>query len=95
MLFLLVRSPERMGLLDPATSDGRVIFFLPWQNVTLAGTTDNACDITFQPAPTEKEIQFILNEVRNYLHPDVEGMYVQQSLGREYDSVIKPSASSR
>lgn len=65
-------SPERMGLLDPSTSDGRVIFFLPWQNVTLAGTTDNACDLTFQPAPTEKEIQFILNEVRNYLHPDIE-----------------------
>lgn len=65
-------SPERMGLLDPATSDGRVIFFLPWQNVTLAGTTDNACELTFQPAPEEKEIQFILNEVRNYLHTDVE-----------------------
>ena len=25
-------SPEKMGLLDPATSDGRVIFFLPWQS---------------------------------------------------------------
>ena len=73
-------SPERMGLLDPSTSDGRVIFFLPWQNVTLAGTTDNACDITFQPAPTEKEIQFILNEVRNYLHPDVEGMLTEDNL---------------
>ena len=24
-------SPRSMGLLDPATSDGRVIFFLPWQ----------------------------------------------------------------
>ena len=24
-------SPSNMGLLDPATSDGRVIFFLPWQ----------------------------------------------------------------
>jgi hypothetical protein len=23
-------SPRDMGLLDPATSDGRVIFFLPW-----------------------------------------------------------------
>lgn len=23
-------SPQQMGLLDPATSDGRVIFFLPW-----------------------------------------------------------------
>jgi glycerol-3-phosphate dehydrogenase len=28
-----------MGLLDPATSDGRVIFFLPWQGNTIAGTT--------------------------------------------------------
>ena len=24
-------SPKDMGLLDPATSDGRVIFFLPWE----------------------------------------------------------------
>lgn len=36
-------SPEGMGLLDPATSDGRVIFFLPWQRQTskssLTGTT--------------------------------------------------------
>ena len=26
-------SPRSMGLLDPATSDGRVIFFLPWEGV--------------------------------------------------------------
>ncbi|KAK6165529.1 hypothetical protein SNE40_022443 [Patella caerulea] len=65
-------SPESMGLLDPATSDGRVIFFLPWQKVTLAGTTDSPCEVTDYPQPTEKEIQFILNEVRNYLNPDVE-----------------------
>ena len=25
-------SPKTMGLLDPATSDGRVIFFLPWES---------------------------------------------------------------
>ena len=30
-------SPANMGLLDPATSDGRVIFFLPWQKSTMAG----------------------------------------------------------
>ncbi|XP_062594574.1 glycerol-3-phosphate dehydrogenase, mitochondrial-like isoform X1 [Saccostrea cucullata] len=65
-------SPDKMGLLDPATSDGRVIFFLPWQNHTLAGTTDSSCELTDYPTPTEKEIQFILNEVKNYLHPDVE-----------------------
>jgi glycerol-3-phosphate dehydrogenase len=32
-------SPRNMGLLDPNTSDGRVIFFLPWQGSTIAGTT--------------------------------------------------------
>ncbi|XP_036820777.1 glycerol-3-phosphate dehydrogenase, mitochondrial-like [Oncorhynchus mykiss] len=33
-------SPDNMGLLDPATSDGRVIFFLPWEKITISGTTD-------------------------------------------------------
>lgn len=61
-----------MGLLDPATSDGRVIFFLPWQKQTIAGTTDLPCQVTHNPKPTEDEIMFILQEVKNYLNPDVE-----------------------
>lgn len=64
-------SPANMGLLDPSTSDGRVIFFLPWEHATMAGTTDNSCSVTDNPAPTEAEIQFILKEIRNYLSPDV------------------------
>jgi glycerol-3-phosphate dehydrogenase len=32
-------SPRQMGLVDPASSDGRVIFFLPWEGNTIAGTT--------------------------------------------------------
>lgn len=66
-------SPEQMGLLDPETSDGRVIFFLPWQKHTLSGTTDSPSDVTFHPTPTEDEIGFILNEIKNYLNSDVEG----------------------
>nr|KAF6450228.1 glycerol-3-phosphate dehydrogenase 2 [Molossus molossus] len=65
-------SPESMGLLDPATSDGRVIFFLPWQKMTIAGTTDTPTNITNHPIPSEDDINFILNEVRNYLSCDVE-----------------------
>lgn len=65
-------SPTKMGLLDPATSDGRVIFFLPWQNSTIAGTTDNKCTLTDNPSPTEAEIEFILNEIKNYLNQDVQ-----------------------
>ncbi|XP_067007587.2 glycerol-3-phosphate dehydrogenase, mitochondrial [Anabrus simplex] len=65
-------SPEQMGLLDPDTSDGRVIFFLPWERHTIAGTTDLPCKVTHNPKPTEDEIMFILEEVKNYLNPDVE-----------------------
>lgn len=64
-------SPSNMGLLDPATSDGRVIFFLPWEKWTIAGTTDRTCEVTHHPTPTEQDIQFILNEIRHYLSPDV------------------------
>lgn len=63
--------PKNMGLLDPATSDGRVIFFLPWQGNVIAGTTDSATTISQNPIPQEKEIQWILDEVKNYLSPDV------------------------
>uniref|UniRef100_A0AC35FVF4 Glycerol-3-phosphate dehydrogenase n=1 Tax=Panagrolaimus sp. PS1159 TaxID=55785 RepID=A0AC35FVF4_9BILA len=64
-------SPGNTGLLDPATSDGRVIFFLPWQKMTVAGTTDAASDVTFTPAPLNRDIEFILGEVKKYLSQDV------------------------
>lgn len=64
-------SPDSMGLLDPATSDGRVIFFLPWLDYTIAGTTDKPCAVTRNPSPTEGDIQFILQEIKKYLNPDV------------------------
>ncbi|RPB05329.1 DAO-domain-containing protein [Choiromyces venosus 120613-1] len=64
-------SPARMGLIDPNTSDGRVIFFLPWQGNTIAGTTDAPTTITPHPLPREEEINWILNEIRRYLAPDI------------------------
>ncbi|CAJ0847282.1 8441_t:CDS:2 [Entrophospora sp. SA101] len=64
-------SPRKMGLLDPETSDGRVIFFLPWEGNTIAGTTDSSTEVTFDPKPKEEEIQWILHEVGRYLNPDI------------------------
>ncbi|KAJ1917666.1 mitochondrial glycerol-3-phosphate dehydrogenase [Mycoemilia scoparia] len=64
-------SPKNMGMLDPATSDGRVVFFLPWEGGVVAGTTDTLCDVTPNPIPSEKEIEWILNEIRRFLSPDV------------------------
>lgn len=64
-------SPANMGLIDPQTSDGRVVFFLPWQGNTIAGTTDDPSSITKDPIPDEKSIEWILNEIRHYLSPDI------------------------
>ncbi|CAI5709485.1 unnamed protein product [Hyaloperonospora brassicae] len=64
-------SPNRMGLIVPKTSDGRVLFFLPWENGTLAGTTDSQSDITMLPTPTKAEVDFIIDEANRYLAKDV------------------------
>jgi glycerol-3-phosphate dehydrogenase len=60
-----------MGLIDPSTSDGRVIFFLPWQGNVIAGTTDSAAEVTTTPRAQEEEIRWLLEEVRRYLAPDI------------------------
>ncbi|KAM3443823.1 hypothetical protein MY4824_000271 [Beauveria thailandica] len=62
--------PSGMGMLDAATSDGRVVFVLPWQNYTLAGTTDNACEIERQPIARDEDVDFILGEVSKLLKPE-------------------------
>lgn len=64
-------SPQKMGLIDPQTSDGRVVFFLPWQGNTIAGTTDAPTKISYNPVADEKEIDWILSEIRHYLSPDI------------------------
>ena len=55
--------PNDMGLLDYNTSDGRFLFFLPWQGHTLVGTTDKKCAAETRSTAPEDEVQWILNEV--------------------------------
>mmetsp|Transcript_17769 Transcript_17769/g.35076 ORF Transcript_17769/g.35076 Transcript_17769/m.35076 type:complete len:767 (-) Transcript_17769:183-2483(-) len=64
-------STPEMGLLDINTSDGRFLFFLPWQGSTVVGTTDRKGDPSSTPNAPEEEIQWILNEVKKYLSPDL------------------------
>jgi glycerol-3-phosphate dehydrogenase len=59
--------PHDTGLLIPKTSDGRVIFFLPWEGSTLVGTTDIAAKISHNPMPTDGEIQYIIDHINRYL----------------------------
>lgn len=64
-------SPDRTGLAILETTDGRAMFYLPWQGRTLIGTTDNLVSITKWPKPPEEDISFILSEVNRYLSQDV------------------------
>ncbi|KAI9152006.1 Glycerol-3-phosphate dehydrogenase [Paramyrothecium foliicola] len=61
--------PNGIGLLQ-ASSDGRVIFVLPWQGHTLAGTTDTACQVEQHPVPGKDDVNFILKEVNKLLEPE-------------------------
>eukprot|EP00521_Asterionellopsis_glacialis_P007334 CAMPEP_0195283552 /NCGR_PEP_ID=MMETSP0707-20130614/2055_1 /TAXON_ID=33640 /ORGANISM="Asterionellopsis glacialis, Strain CCMP134" /LENGTH=799 /DNA_ID=CAMNT_0040342737 /DNA_START=157 /DNA_END=2556 /DNA_ORIENTATION=- len=63
--------PNNMGLLDYNTSDGRFLFFLPWEKHTLVGTTDTKSDAKTLPAPPEDEVQWLLNECGKYLSDDL------------------------
>lgn len=64
-------SPSGVGLLDPATKDGRVVFFLPWEGSVLAGTTDIPTKVDPNLAPTEEEILYIIEELSKYLNGDL------------------------
>ncbi|EFP05986.1 hypothetical protein CRE_04925 [Caenorhabditis remanei] len=55
--------PGNTGLINPKSSDGRVIFAFPWEDVTIVGTTDDPAEASHSPTVTEKEIQYILNEM--------------------------------
>ena len=64
-------SPPDMGLIVPKTSDGRVLFLLPWEGSTLVGTTDYLSPVTALPSPHEADIEFLLREISGMLKVDV------------------------
>ena len=70
------------ALMVPKTSDGRVLFVIPWHGHAVAGTTDTPVDApTLEPRPYEEEIEFILDTAaRFFVRPptraDVLAVYV-------------------
>ena len=59
--------PGKSAVLIPKTSDGRVLFAVPWQNHVLVGTTDTPMEThSLEPVALEEEINFILNTITQY-----------------------------
>jgi glycerol-3-phosphate dehydrogenase len=56
------------AIMVPHTSDGRVLFAIPWHNHTVVGTTDTPIkEASYEPLPFEEEIQFILDTAAQFL----------------------------
>ncbi|MFN5022419.1 MAG: glycerol-3-phosphate dehydrogenase C-terminal domain-containing protein, partial [Chitinophagaceae bacterium] len=51
----------------PKTSDGRVLFAVPWYDKVILGTTDTPIEkINIEPKPLEEEIDFIITHFNQY-----------------------------
>jgi glycerol-3-phosphate dehydrogenase len=60
--------PGTHALMVPKTSDGRVLFAVPWLGKTILGTTDTPRhDLDREPMPFHQEVDFILREAGRYL----------------------------
>jgi len=56
------------AIMVPHTSDGRVMFAIPWHGHTLVGTTDTPIpSATLEPVALDQEVEFILNTASLYL----------------------------
>ena len=71
-----------IGILVPKTSDGRVLFAVPWLGHVILGTTDALVDEpSIDPIPSNDEIDFILHNTQKYMflkpkREDVKSIYV-------------------
>lgn len=56
------------AMIIPKTSDGRVVFVIPWEDHVIMGTTDTPIEkISPEPMPIGDEVQFLLDTGNQYL----------------------------
>jgi glycerol-3-phosphate dehydrogenase len=61
--------PGDSAIMVPHTSDGRVMFAIPWHGHTVVGTTDTPIsEVSLDPRAFPEEIDFILETADSYLH---------------------------
>lgn len=60
--------PRATAIMVPRTSDGRVLFAIPWHHCVVVGTTDVPVEeVSLEPKPTKEEVDFILENASQYL----------------------------
>lgn len=74
--------PTEAALMIPKTSDGRVLFALPWKGKLILGTTDTIVEhIEYEPLALDEEIDFIIKTANEYFthsisRADVKSVFV-------------------
>ena len=60
--------PGDSAIMVPRTSDGRVMFAIPWHDHALVGTTDMPVkEVSLEPVAMDEEVDFILETASQYL----------------------------
>jgi glycerol-3-phosphate dehydrogenase len=64
--------PGEHALMIPKTDDKRVLFAVPWHNKVVLGTTDTEVDeISDEPVPLQREIDFVMKHANRYLKTNI------------------------
>ena len=61
---------ENQGIIIPETTDGRLLFVINYMGYPMVGTTDEFCEATHECEPSQKEIDFIIEEIKPFLGKD-------------------------
>lgn len=70
------------AMLIPKTSDGRVVFVIPFENEVMIGTTDDACqDIAPEPILEKAEIDFLIETTNRFLDKAITADQVKAGFG--------------
>ncbi len=65
--------PSSHALMIPHTTDGRVLFAVPWHSQVIIGTTDTPIStIDEEPRPLEEEINFIIDNFNQYTETPIQ-----------------------
>jgi glycerol-3-phosphate dehydrogenase len=83
------------ALLVPKTSDGRVLFAIPWHERMLIGTTDIPVDgAEVDPQPSDAEIAYLLDTVNAYVERPLDARSITASFAGLRPLVERGAAST-
>lgn len=73
---------SEMAMLIPKTSDGRVVFAIPFADQLMLGTTDDEYnDLDQEPTLRKSEVDFLLETLAQYLSPALDAKQVKAGFG--------------